>query len=765
MRPDFKGFGPEVRRQLSSMDTGLAQTASKAGGLGKELNSVGRIASGFLAAGAIQSGARKFADGLKGATDEASNLNEALSKSNIVFRENGAEIERWASGAARSFGQSKEQALSAAGSFGNMFDQLGIGSQQATQMSKGITELASDFASFHNADITEVLSSQSAAFRGEYDALQKFLPLINAANVEQKAMAQTGKDNAKELTAQEKALAVYALMLEGAGEAQGDFQRTASGAANQARILDAVNKDSAANMGSKLLPIQKAVNAALLEMPEPMRLAAGAAAKFSPEAITMAGALGQASLAAKGFAPSMAAANVAMAGALPLLGPLAVGVLAVAAAYTLWGDAIAESQKKRTSDLDKSFLGDLYRSVGLLGEAKTKVQDYSGSIGKLGEKLGEAAKSQLAQKTLDTARAMEEAKRKGGDFGQILKDIESTAGGMNSKLKDILTTLNGFRSVPTPEMLGYKASIAEVDLSLASLTVQHDKAKEAVKPHIAILDAYIERLEREKKLHPENAEAIDKEIGRTDAQKDARLRDVDAIQAQIDKETAKKDTLVNQLDLMQAVIDKNIAVQGAAAGTTLKSQGQTKSFADLNVEIKGAGDLFSNLPAPVAATGSAFFVATPQTAGFGDELAEANKYAADFGASIPPIPALIDATGSSASNATPGVQGFAEALKEAGEAAGSFVGGQIANLIPNIPGRAAGGWASGLTWVGERGPELVNLPSGSYVNSHAQSKQMGAGTTIHIGNITLPGVHNVQDFLAELKRLQAQELRLAGRGV
>lgn len=40
-------------------------------------------------------------------------------------------------------------------------------------------------------------------------------------------------------------------------------------------------------------------------------------------------------------------------------------------------------------------------------------------------------------------------------------------------------------------------------------------------------------------------------------------------------------------------------------------------------------------------------------------------------------------------------------------------------------GRAAGGSASGMTWVGERGPELVNLPNGSYVNNNQASGSMG----------------------------------------
>lgn len=40
--------------------------------------------------------------------------------------------------------------------------------------------------------------------------------------------------------------------------------------------------------------------------------------------------------------------------------------------------------------------------------------------------------------------------------------------------------------------------------------------------------------------------------------------------------------------------------------------------------------------------------------------------------------------------------------------------------------------AGGLAVVGERGPELVNLPRGSRVHSNSESKKMGGGNTVHV---------------------------------
>jgi phage-related protein len=217
------------------------------GAFGNSLKSLAVVAGSAFAAIGIGS----F---VKGSVEAASDFNEELSKSNTVFKDQAGEIEAWSKTAAKGFGQSQKSALGAASSFGNMFRQLGIGGEEAAKMSTQMVELASDFASFHNADITEVLQAQQSAFRGEYDAVQRFVPTITAASVEQKALALGLAGSTKELTAQDKALATQALLLEGAGDAMGDFDRTSSSMANQQRILGALWEDAKIQIGTALLP-------------------------------------------------------------------------------------------------------------------------------------------------------------------------------------------------------------------------------------------------------------------------------------------------------------------------------------------------------------------------------------------------------------------------------------------------------------------------------------------------------------------------------
>lgn len=231
--------------------TKLQALSAKMNDFGSKMTSAGKKMTIGITAPLALLGKKSF--------DAASDLNESFSKVSTVFGVAAKDIDAFSKTAAKSLGLSRQEALDAAGTFGNMFTQIGIAAPAAAGLSKEMIQLATDLGSFHNADITEVINAQSSAFRGEYDALQRFIPTINAATVEQKALAMTGKASTKELTLQEKALAVQKLMMEGAGAATGDFARTADGAANKQRILNATAKDASATLGEKLAPIVEKV--------------------------------------------------------------------------------------------------------------------------------------------------------------------------------------------------------------------------------------------------------------------------------------------------------------------------------------------------------------------------------------------------------------------------------------------------------------------------------------------------------------------------
>lgn len=234
-------------KTLSKTMGGLDRSSSKLSGTFKKMGLAAATGFALLGAAAVKGGID--------AIGKASDLNETLSKSSAIFGDNASAMDKWAKGAARSAGLSRQAALEAAAGFGDMFTQIGFTSDNAAKMSKDVVQMSADLGSFNNLDTADVADRMSAAFRGEYDSLQAVIPNINAARVESEALAKTGKKTAKELTAQEKAAAVLAIVHKDGSRAMGDFKKTSGGLANQQKILRAQFENLQGAIGQKLLPV------------------------------------------------------------------------------------------------------------------------------------------------------------------------------------------------------------------------------------------------------------------------------------------------------------------------------------------------------------------------------------------------------------------------------------------------------------------------------------------------------------------------------
>lgn len=185
----------------------------------------------------------------------ASDMEEANNKVGVVFGDSAESIRLFADGAAQNLGLSESAALSAAGTFGNLFVAMGIGQQPAADMSQSILTLASDLASFNNIPVADALEKIRAGLVGETEPLRTLGVNLNAAAIEAKALELGLASNAEALTPAMKAQAAYALILEQTTTAQGDFARTKDGMANSMRVIQASFADIRAEIGARLLPI------------------------------------------------------------------------------------------------------------------------------------------------------------------------------------------------------------------------------------------------------------------------------------------------------------------------------------------------------------------------------------------------------------------------------------------------------------------------------------------------------------------------------
>jgi hypothetical protein len=204
-------------------------------------------------------GAFSAVDFLKDSVNAASDLSESMSKSAVVFGKSNAAVTKFALGAAKSMGISRQAATEATATFGNFLGALGLTQSKSASMSMTMVKLAGDMASFNNIDATEVLLALRSGLAGEAEPLKAFGVDVSDAALQVEALRVKMKKTGDTFTASQKAQLAYGIIMRQTKTAQGDFARTSGGLANQQRILAARIQDAKAKIGKFFLPAVIAV--------------------------------------------------------------------------------------------------------------------------------------------------------------------------------------------------------------------------------------------------------------------------------------------------------------------------------------------------------------------------------------------------------------------------------------------------------------------------------------------------------------------------
>lgn len=237
----------ELRQLGSAGDRELGRVESKA-----KLSSTALLTVG---AGAVAVGT-KIISGLRPAADAASDLNEAVAYGQTVFGDSFEAVDKFATGAAESIGQSRREAIAGATDFATLGKAAGLAGDDLAGFSTDLVTLASDLASARNTSTADAIHAISAGLRGESEPLRRYGVLLDDATLRQEALGlgiiKTTKDA---LTPQQKVLAAQSAIFKQTSDAQGDFARTSDGMANSQRIAAAEFENAKAKLGEGLTPV------------------------------------------------------------------------------------------------------------------------------------------------------------------------------------------------------------------------------------------------------------------------------------------------------------------------------------------------------------------------------------------------------------------------------------------------------------------------------------------------------------------------------
>lgn len=243
----------KMKTELDKNEQALQKFGEKAKVAGQKISETGdkitKLGSSmkWLSAGA--------AAGLTSMFNAASDLNENLNKTEVVFDEMSDDVIAWSKTTLDSFGIAQSSALDMAAYFGDMATSMGLTTEQASMMGKELVGRAGDLASFKNVSLDVAQTGLGAIFTGQAASLRRFGIVMTEANLEAYALAKGFEKQYKDMSQAEQVLLRYQFVMDATKNSAGDFANTSDGAANSIRVAKESLKEAAATLGEEVIPL------------------------------------------------------------------------------------------------------------------------------------------------------------------------------------------------------------------------------------------------------------------------------------------------------------------------------------------------------------------------------------------------------------------------------------------------------------------------------------------------------------------------------
>ncbi len=238
----------------------------------KALQGLGNVATGIAKVGATAIAGLGVAAGTVGKemVNLASSAKEAGSAFDVVFGtgESGQQLNEFVEEFANKAGMANFELQDLLKTTGQVVQSVGFTAEESALLGEQLAIVAGDVAAFNNVQggATPVMQAFTKALLGERESLKTYGITIMEADVQTKAFAMTGKENAKQLTQQEKAHATLELIKERSIVTQGYLNAEQESFAAKSNEARAKLTELKATMGQELLPIAEALLPVLVDL-------------------------------------------------------------------------------------------------------------------------------------------------------------------------------------------------------------------------------------------------------------------------------------------------------------------------------------------------------------------------------------------------------------------------------------------------------------------------------------------------------------------
>lgn len=141
------------------------------------------------------------------------------------------------------------------GVFNTIITGFGVAGDKAAFMSKNLTQLGYDLASFYNIDFASAMQKVQSGIAGELEPMRRLGYDLSVARLEQERLNLGIDKSVSSMTQAEKSQLRYYAMMTQVTQVQGDMARTLEQPANMLRVLKAQFEQCARAIGNLFIPI------------------------------------------------------------------------------------------------------------------------------------------------------------------------------------------------------------------------------------------------------------------------------------------------------------------------------------------------------------------------------------------------------------------------------------------------------------------------------------------------------------------------------
>ena len=266
----FSAFPARIQRLLKS-NTSLAASNTV---LGKSyVNLAAKISLAYM-------GMRRIAGVIASWITDSNSYIENMNLFNVSMGQFAKEAQNYAEQVGEIMGINPGEWMRNQGVFMTITDGFGVASDRAYIMSKNLTQLTYDLASFYNISTSDAFQKLESGISGELEPLRRLGYDLSVARLQREAYNLGIDRSVTSMTQAEKAeLRYYAIMTQ-VTNAQGDMARTLEAPANQLRILQAQVEQATRALGNLFLPVLKAILPYAIALAKAIRIVAEIIASF-----------------------------------------------------------------------------------------------------------------------------------------------------------------------------------------------------------------------------------------------------------------------------------------------------------------------------------------------------------------------------------------------------------------------------------------------------------------------------------------------------